>query len=137
MPEALPPPAAALLSGVRVRCMALPEVTEGLTHGAPTWFVRGRRSFVKFVDPDDHPQLDLPEVAIWAAAPPGARQELTAAAPDRFFEPRFGGRDWVGMRLDAGPGGPDWDEIGEVIADAYRQVAPRKLVARLDHTPGS
>jgi hypothetical protein len=117
-----------LLAGVRTRCLALPEVTEGLTHGGPTWFVRGRRSFVKFVDPEEHPQLALPHVAIWAAAPPGARQELVAAAPDRFFAPRFGGRDWVGMRLDAGP---DWDEVGEVILDAYRQVAPKALVARL------
>jgi hypothetical protein len=120
--------AEALLAEVRTRCMALPEVTEGLTHGGPTWFVRGRRSFVKFVDPEEHPQLALPHVAIWAAAPPGARQELVAAAPDRFFAPRFGGRDWVGMRLDAGP---DWDEVGEVILDAYRQVAPKALVARL------
>ena len=117
-----------LLAGVRRRCLALPEVTEGLTHAAPTWFVRGRRSFVKFVDPDEHPQFDLPHVAIWAAAPQGARQELVAAAPDRFFAPRFGGRDWVGMRLDTGP---DWDEVGEVITDAYRQVAPKTLSARL------
>lgn len=116
------------LAGVRVRCLALPEVTEGLTHGAPTWFVRGRRSFVKFVDPAEHPRLDLPHLAIWAAAPPGARQELVAAAPDRFFAPRFGGRHWVGMRLDTGP---DWDEVGEVIVDAYRQVAPKALAARL------
>jgi hypothetical protein len=126
--EASPPTAGALLTGVRRRCLALPEVTEGLTHGGPTWFVRGRRSFVKFVDPEEHPQLHLPHVAIWAAAPPGARQELVAAAPDRFFPPRFGGRDWVGMRLDTGP---DWEEVGEVIVDAYRQVAPKALVARL------
>jgi hypothetical protein len=125
--------ASILLAEVRMRCLALPEVTEGLTHGGPTWFVRRRRSFVKFVDPDEHPQLALPHVAIWAAAPPGARQELVAAAPDRFFAPRFGGRDWVGMRLDLEP---DWDEVGEVIADAYRQVAPKKLAARLD-TGGS
>ncbi|MHA6618198.1 hypothetical protein [Pseudonocardia sp. DLS-67] len=51
-----------------------------------------------------------------------------AEAPDRFFAPRFGGRGWVGMRRDAGP---DWDEVGEVIVDAYRQVAPKTLVARL------
>jgi len=120
------PDAAVLLTGVRRRCLALPEVTEAR---APTWFVRGRRSFVEFVDPDEHPRLDLACVAIWAAAPPGARHELVAAAPDRFFVPRFRGRDRVGMRLDGEPG---WDEVGEVIVDAYRQVAPKGLVARLD-----
>lgn len=129
------PSAADLLAAVRRRCLVLPEVTEGLTHGGPTWFVR-RRSFLKFVDPDEHPQLDLRHVAVWAAAPPGARHELVAAVPDRFFAPRFGGRDWVGMRLDVNPDGPDWEEVGEVITDAYRQVAPKRLVARLD-TPNS
>jgi len=27
---------------------------------------------------------------------------------------------------------PDWQEIAEIVADAYRQVAPKFLVARLD-----
>jgi hypothetical protein len=36
------------------------------------------------------------------------------------------------MRLDVNPDGPDWEEVGEVITDAYRQVAPKRLVARLD-----
>ncbi len=58
-----------LLAGVRKQCAALSEVTEGLAHGAPTWFVRGRRSFVKFIDPGDH-RLEERHVAFWAAAPP-------------------------------------------------------------------
>jgi hypothetical protein len=29
-------------------------------------------------------------------------------------------------------GEPEWDEVGEVILDAYRQVAPKTLVSRLD-----
>ncbi len=114
-----------LLAGVRKLCAALPEVTEGLTHDAPTWFVRGRRSFAKFIDPECH-RFDESYVALWAAAPPG-RHELVAADPSRFFVPPFGGYDWVGMRLDTEQGGPDWDEVREIIADAYRQVAPTPL----------
>jgi hypothetical protein len=79
-----------LLAEVRRLCMALPEATEGLTHGGETWFVR-RRSFAKFVDPEKH-QLDERQVAFWSAAPPGARKELVAEDPRRFFVPRFG---WV------------------------------------------
>ncbi|HET9559825.1 MAG TPA: MmcQ/YjbR family DNA-binding protein, partial [Actinomycetota bacterium] len=26
----------------------------------------------------------------------------------------------------------DWDELAELVTDAYRTVAPRRLVARLD-----
>src|SRR6478609_4661329 len=81
--------------------------------------------------PEKH-GLDERHVALWAAAPPGARQELVAEDPRRFFVPRFGGYDWVGMRLDLQPDGPDWQEVTEILTDAYRQVAPKFLVARLD-----
>jgi len=126
----MPATTADLLAGVRRICMALPEVSEGLTHGGETWFVR-RRSFAKFVDPDKH-RLDERHIAFWAAAPPGARQELVAEDPRRFFVPRFGGYDWVGMRLDVQTEEPDWQEVAEILTDAYRQVAPKFLVARLD-----
>jgi hypothetical protein len=126
----MPPATDDLLAEVRRLCLVLPEVTEGLTHGGETWFVR-RRSFAKFVDPEKH-RLDERHVAFWAAAAPGARQELVAEDPQRFFVPRFGGYDWVGMRLDVPPDGPDWQEVAEILTDAYRQVAPKFLIARLD-----
>jgi hypothetical protein len=90
-----------------------------------------RRSFAKFVDPEKH-RLDERHVAFWAAAPPGARNELVAEDAQRFFVPRFGGYDWVGMRLDLHPDGPDWQEVAEILTDAYRQLAPKFLIARLD-----
>ena len=126
MPDAVENP----LAGVRQICLALPEVTEGLTHGGETWFVR-RRSFAKYVDPVKH-RLDEEHIAFWATAPPGARQELVAEDPQRFFEPRFGGYDWIGLRLDVPAAGPDWDEVAEILTDAYRQVAPKFLISRLD-----
>jgi hypothetical protein len=118
------------LTRVRGLCLGLPTVTEAPTHGAPTWFVNGRRPFAKFVDPSAH-RLDEPSIAIWAAAPPGARHELVAADPERFFAPPFGGSAWVGMRLDVDTRGPDWTEVREVLEEAYRQVAPRYLVDRI------
>jgi len=33
------------------------------------------------------------------------------------------------MRLDRDP---DWDEVAGVLVEAYRTVAPKKLVAELD-----
>jgi hypothetical protein len=82
-------------------------------------------------NPEKH-RLDERNVAFWAAASPGARQELVAEDAERFFVPRFGGYDWVGMRLDLSPDGPDWQEVAEILTDAYRQVAPKFLIARLD-----
>jgi hypothetical protein len=41
------------------------------------------------------------------------------------------------MRLDVEPSGPDWTKVREIITDAYRQIAPKSLVAPLDAESGS
>jgi hypothetical protein len=116
-----------LAGRLRQICMALPEVTERLSHGAPTWFVAGKKSFVTLWA-DGHHSDEFPH--LWCAGLPGAQQELTAAGPDRFFRPPYvGGRGWIGVRLD---GDPDWAEIAELCQDAYRAIAPARLAARLD-----
>ena len=95
--------------------------------GAPTWFVRGKSSFVTLWA-DGHHEHQFPH--LWCAAPPGAQAELTESAPDRFFRPPYvGGRGWIGVRLDRDP---DWAEIAEFCQDAYRAIAPARLVAQLD-----
>ncbi|MGC5377110.1 MmcQ/YjbR family DNA-binding protein [Micromonospora sp. DT68] len=116
-----------LLARVREICLALPEVTERLSHGSPTWFVRDKSVFVT-LHVDGHHQNDFPH--LWCAAPPGAQAELTAADPERFFRPPYvGGRGWLGVRLD---GAVDWVEIDELCRDAYREIAPKRLIALLD-----
>jgi hypothetical protein len=108
-------------------CMAFPEVTERLSHGAPTWFVRDKTVFVTFWNHGHH-DLEFPH--LWCAAPTGAQAELIAVAPDRFFRPPYvGHRGWLGVRMD---GDVDWAEIAELCQDAYRVVAPKRLVTQLD-----
>jgi hypothetical protein len=119
-----------LASRVRAICGALPEVTERPSHGAPTWFVRDKKSFVTLW-PDGHHDLHFPH--LWCAAAPGEQESLIASAPGRFFRPPYvGHRGWLGVRLDAGI---DWAEIAELCADAYRAIAPPKLAAQLDARP--
>jgi hypothetical protein len=114
------------LARVRKICLALPEVNERPSHGAPTFFVRDKKTFVMFHD-DHHGDGRL---AIWCAAPLGAQEAMVQAEPDRFFRPAdVGHRGWLGLRLDREL---DWGEVAEVIEDAYRTVAPKTLVARLD-----
>ena len=37
------------------------------------------------------------------------------------------------MRLGpTGVAAPDWAEVDEIVRDAYRQVAPKRLVAQLE-----
>ena len=112
---------------LRAICTRLPEVTERLSHGAPTWLVRGKSSFVTFW-PDGHHGNVFPH--LWCAAPPGAQAELIATEPQRFFRPPYvGGRGWLGVRLDVEL---DWDEIDRICQEAYRTIAPKRLVAKLD-----
>jgi hypothetical protein len=116
------------LRRVRKICLALPEATERLSHGTPAFFVRDKKTFAWFWD-DHHGDGRL---ALWCAAPPRAQAELVAADPERFFCPPYvGHRGWLGVRLDHSP---DWTEIAEIIQDAYRQVAPKSLIAQLDAT---
>jgi hypothetical protein len=117
------------LEALRRLCLALPETTERLSHGEPTWFVRGRKVFVTYAD---HHHDDV--LAFWCAAGPGVQEALVASGPERFFAPPYvGGRGWLGVRLDVPV---DWDEIAELVTDAYRQVAPKRLVAELDASGG-
>ena len=114
------------LRHVRTACLALPEVEERLSHGSPTFFVRGKKTFVTHVD-DHHGDGRL---AIWCAAPLGIQEALVAEEPRRFFVPPYvGPRGWLGVRLDVDV---DWDEVGVLVEEAYRVVAPKKLVAELD-----
>jgi hypothetical protein len=114
------------LERVRKICLALPEVNERLSHGSPTWFIRDKKTFVSYLD-DHHGDGRL---ALWCAAPAGAQAMLVDEEPDRFFIPPYvGHRGWLGVRLDRAV---DWTEIETILEDAYRCVAPKKLIALLD-----
>jgi hypothetical protein len=112
----------ASLTRVREICLGLPETTERLSHGAPTFFVRDKRPFVMVLT-DHHGDGRF---AIWCAAGEGVQGMLVGAEPDRFFVPPYvGHRGWLGVRLDRGV---EWDELAGIAEDAYAEVAPAKLV---------
>ena len=112
---------ASALERVRAACLALPETSERPSHGAPTFFVRSKRSFVTFHD-DHHGDGRL---ALWCAAPPGVQAMLVDGAPEQYFVPAYvAHRGWVGLRLDRGL---PWAEVEGLIEDAYLTVAPPSL----------
>lgn len=120
------PAGAEALERLRAVVARFPEVTERLSHRTPTFFVRDTKVLVHLWE--DHHGDGL--LAIWCAAPPGVQGELVAEEPERFFVPPYvGHRGWIGVRLDVDP---DWDEVAEILADAYRMVAPRTLSRLLE-----
>jgi len=119
-----------VLAKLREICLALPETSERPSHGAPTFFIREKRSFLVVLT-NHHGDGRF---AIWCAAPEGMQRMLVDADAERFFVPPYvGHRGWLGLRLDREI---DWDELTGIVEDAYAEVAPPKLVeaARLGHT---
>ena len=111
-----------VLERIRELCLALPETSERPSHGAPTFFVRGKRAFLMVLT-DHHGDGRF---AIWCAAPDGVQTMLVEADPERYFVPPYvGHRGWLGVRLDLDL---DGNELAGIVEDAYAEVAPARLV---------
>jgi hypothetical protein len=108
---------AAVLERIRTICLGLPETSERLSHGAPTFFVREKRAFLMVM----HNHHGDGRFAVWCAAPDGMQAALVEADSDKFFVPPYvGHRGWLGVRLDRGV---DWDELTGIAEDAYAERA--------------
>ena len=119
-PKERTPAIEAVIARVSELCLALPDVTEVMAWGEPTWRARGKL-FAMF---DTHHHGN-PHLSVWLAAPPGAQAALIDADPERFWRPPYlGHRGWVGMRLD---GRPDWAEVAALVRRSYRMTAPKRL----------
>ena len=115
------------LARVRKLCLALPEAHEVEAWGEPTFRIRNKL-FAMYAHGENHHGGGRP--AVWCKAGPGNQQAMVKANPDRFFVPPYvGPSGWIGIRLD---GDPDWREVGELMRDAYRLIAPKRLLATLD-----
>lgn len=110
------------LQQIRELCLALPETSERPSHGAPTFFVRGKRAFLMVLT-DHHGDGRF---ALWCAAEAGRQAMLVAGDLERYFVPPYvGHRGWLGVRLDRGL---DREEVAGLAEDAYAEVAPARLV---------
>ena len=110
------------LERVRRFCLALPETSEKLSHGEPTFFVHGK-VFVSYANNhhnDGH-------VAVCVPVPPGVQAALIAKAPATFFRPAYVGvRGWVGIELDR----IGDEDLGIYIGLACELVAPKRLLLK-------
>jgi hypothetical protein len=118
------------LDGVRKIALALPEVNERLSHGAPCFFIQNRRPLCYF---HDNHRGDG-RVSLWFPVGRGTQEEMVATDPKRFFSPRMSAagtfENWLGVFLDTSE--PDWREIAGMLEEAFRRAAPKRLVAELD-----
>ena len=109
------------LRRVRRICSAMPEASEKLSHGEPTFFVR-KKVFAMFANNhhnDGH-------IAVWIPAPPGTQAMLIHNSPETYFRPPYVGvRGWVGVELEA----IGDEELALHIREAWEMVAPKALIA--------
>jgi hypothetical protein len=109
------------LDRLRRLCLAFPEALEIETWGAATFRVRNK-IFAMHAGADDHQGK-----AVWLKAKPGNQDLLVRAEPERYFAPPYvGPRGWIGVRLGRGT---DWRALEELLCDAYRLTAPKRLAA--------
>ncbi|HUF28672.1 MAG TPA: MmcQ/YjbR family DNA-binding protein [Gemmatimonadaceae bacterium] len=115
------------LTRLRRLCLALPEAHEVVAWGEPTFRVRNKM-FATYASAGTHHGAGRP--AVWVKAAPGNQALMIRAAPKRFFVPPYvGPSGWVGVWLDSDV---DWTELGELLRDGYRLIAPRRLREVLD-----
>jgi hypothetical protein len=109
------------LERVRRICSTLPETTERLSHGEPTFFVQDK-IFVMFADNhhnDGH-------IAVWLPVPSGLQTTLMETAPETFFKPPYVGvRGWVGIELDQ----ISDKDLTFHIQVAWELIAPKRLLS--------
>ncbi len=114
------------LARVRHIALQLPQVEERLSHGSPTFFIGGKKTFAMFLDNHHNDGI----LGIWCAAPVGEQQARIAEDPERFFYPPYvGHRGWLGVRLDQEVAD---NELDELLTEAWRAVAPKRLLAAFD-----
>lgn len=118
---------------VRKIALALPGVTEGMSHRSPCFYVQNRKPVCYFHGTS--PGSGRP--AIWCPFPSGINREMAESEPERFFEPTPSAsgvfRDWLGVYLDAlADHEVDWTEIAVILDRAFRHVAPKRLIVQLD-----
>jgi hypothetical protein len=114
------------LDRLREFCLSLPQSTEVESWGAPTF--RVGKLFAMYASPSSHHSGGRPAVWIYSI---GVEQDLVIRSrPDRYFKPAYvGPYGWIGAWLDRNP---PWSEIEELLRDAWRRRAPKKVIPLLD-----
>ncbi len=116
------------LERVRAICADLPETTEKMSHGEPTFFVN-KKVYVMFANNhhnDGH-------IAVYLPAAIGIQAMLIKASPEKFFRPPYVGvRGWFGIELDR----VSDEELASHILEAWRLIAPKRLLALLETSEG-
>jgi hypothetical protein len=115
-------PADAAYERVRQIALGFPAAEEKLSHGAPSFHVRGKH-FLTFVD-DHHGDG---HIAVWCKSTPDEQRRLVKSNPARFYVPPYVGvKGWLGVNVD--DKNADWIELQILVEEGWRSVAPPRVL---------
>ena len=107
------------LERARAICLALPEATEKIAWGAPTFRVK-EKLFAMYAE-NHHGDG---RIALWCAAPKGMQEVLVGSEPERFFRPPYvGPSGWIGVLLDKNSD----ERVRRIVREAYCRIEPKRL----------
>ena len=119
-----------LLERVQQLAMALPEVEERESHGAPGWRTGGKSGKYFAYFNDQHHGSQNTAVLVKTSS----QDELLALceqAPDIYFKPAYyGASGWIGLILNRP--GVDWDHVADWLQRSWRSLAPKRLTALMN-----
>jgi hypothetical protein len=120
------------LDRIRQIVMALPEVNERCSHGAPCFFIRNTLAFCYF---HDNHRGDG-RVTLWCPTTQAVQEALVAAEPYRFFKPPTSSAgtftNWLSVSLESSPGSTlDWNQVAVLLKEVYCNIAPKRLAAKV------
>ena len=103
---------------VRTLCLALPETSEKLSHGEPTFFAAER---VFAMCSNNHHNDG--HVAVCIPAEPGVQAELIGKNPACYYKPPYvGPSGWVGIELDQ----IGDDELAAHLTEAWKLIIEKQ-----------
>jgi len=111
-----------ILERIRAICLALPDTKETLTWGKPHFRVLDK-IFCGYGEENGAPSVGfkLPKEVAFAIV----------SDPRYFRAPYVGQHGWVGRWANTIKA-KDWAELKEMIEGSYRQIAPKKSLAKLE-----
>jgi len=116
-----------LLKRVRKLALAFPDAAEKVSHGRPAFYTT--KVFAYYGgSTKENGVWESHDQALMVPADPGEREALLERG-DAFYPAYLGPSGWVGIDLGRKT---DWEEIGELLDDAYRRTAGKRRVAALD-----
>ncbi len=110
---------------VAALALALPEVEERDSHGAPGWRTGGKSGkYFAYFNDQHHGEAHV--ALMVKTSGPDELAALVEQDPEIYFKPAYyGASGWVGLILNRP--GVDWDHVADWLARSWRSVAPKRL----------